>query len=220
MDYAIYLSINDGEEGFRIPVNPSEIEIKGQGQGNTFNIIKLGEINVIKEPKLTEISFESFFPAQRYPFVVGEVLLPPARYVEFIERWKNEKQVVRLIITNGAIDINMLTSIEEFTWREKAGSIGDIEYKLSLKKYVHYAPKKVIVKATTNQVTVQKKQTRPDTKPQPKVHVLKSGETLWALAQKYLGNGARWREIANLNGIKDSQVRRLPVGMKIQIPST
>lgn len=219
MDYAIYLSINDGEEGFRIPVNPSEIEIKGQGQGSTYNIIKLGEINVIKDPKLTEIGFESFFPGQRYPFVVGETLLPPARYVQLIEKWKNEKQVVRLIITNGAIDINMLTSIEEFTWREKAGSIGDIEYKLSLKKYVHYAPKKVIVKATTNQVTVQKKQTRPDTKPQPKVHVLKSGETLWALAQKYLGNGARWREIANLNGIKDSQARRLPVGMKIQIPS-
>lgn len=219
-NYGIYLSVNDGQQGFRLPVNPSEIEIQEQGQGSTHNIINLGEINVIKEPKLAEIEFESFFPAQRYPFVVGEELLAPARYVDMITSWMRNKQIARLIITDGAVDINMLVSIEDFAWREVGGAVGDIEYELTLKRYVHYAPKQVQIKVQQAQqkAVAQKKQTRPQTKPQPKIHVLKKGETLWGLAKRYLGSGTRWREIANLNGIKDSQVRRLPIGLKVKIP--
>src|SRR5690606_26349252 len=219
-DYGIYLSINDGQQGFRLPVNPPEIEIQEQGQGNTYNIISLGEINVIKEPKLAEITFESFFPAQPYPFVVGEELLTPASYVDMITSWMRNKQIARLIMTDGAVDINMLVSIEDFAWREVGGAVGDIEYELTLKRYVHYAPKQVQIKVQQSQqkAVAQKKQTRPQTKPQLKIHVLKKGETLWGLAKRYLGSGTRWREIANLNGIKDSQVRRLPIGLKVKIP--
>ena len=225
-DYGIYLSVDDGAQGFRLPVNPPEIEIEIPGQGKTYRIISLGEINMIQTPSLSEISFESFFPAQRYPFVVGEELLEPASYVEMIDEWRRARKIVRLIVTDGIVDINMLASIEEFTWREVAGAVGDIEYEMTLKQYRPYGPKLVEIKTITqnNQpVTIasaEKKETRPQTKPQPKVHVLKRGETLWALAQKYLGNGSRWPEIARLNGIKDSQVRSLPVGMQIKIPAS
>jgi len=114
----------------------------------------------------------------------------------------------------------MLVSIEDFAWREVGGAVGDIEYELTLKRHVHYAPKQVQIKVQQSQqkAVAQKKQTRPQTKPQPKIHVLKKGETLWGLAKRYLGSGTRWREIANLNGIKDSQVRRLPIGLKVKIP--
>jgi len=47
-------------------------------------------------------------------------------------------------------------------------------------------------------------------------HTLKRGETLWLLAVRYLGNGSRWTEIAELNGIEDE--RKIPVGKKIKIP--
>lgn len=223
-DYGIYLSVDDGAQGFRLPVNPPEIEVEIPGQGKTYRIINLGEINSIQAPGLSEISFESFFPAQRYPFVVGEELLEPSRYVEMIDEWRIQKKVVRLIVTDGTVDINMLASIEDFTWREVAGAVGDIEYEMTLKQYRPYGPKLVQIKTQTqnNQpvASATKKETRQQTKPQPKVHVLKRGETLWALAQKYLGNGSRWPEIARLNGIKDSQVRSLPVGMQIKIPTS
>ncbi len=49
---------------------------------------------------------------------------------------------------------------------------------------------------------------------------VKSGDTLWAIAAKYLGNGRRWKEIARLNGIKDP--RKLPTyeqsGKELKIP--
>lgn len=221
-DYGIYLSVDDGAQGFRLPVNPPEIEVEIPGQGRAYRIISLGEINTIQTPSLSEISFESFFPGQRYPFVVGEELLEPSSYVEMIDGWRSQKKIIRLIATDGTVDINMLASIEDFTWREVAGAVGDIEYEMTLKQYRPYGPKLVQIKTQTqnNQAVAVagKKETRSQTKPQPRIHVLKRGETLWALAQKYLGSGTRWREIANLNGIKDSQVRRLPVGMQIKIP--
>lgn len=223
-DYGVYLSVDDGAREIRLPVNPPEIEVEIPGQGKIYRIVKLGEINSIQTPSLSEISFESFFPAQRYPFVVGEELLEPSSYVEMIDEWRRARKVVRLIVTDGTVDINMLASIEDFTWREVAGAVGDIEYEMTLKQYRPYGPKLVQIKTQTqNDQTVaaaEKKETRPQTKPQPKVHVLKRGETLWALAQKYLGNGSRWPEIARLNGIKDSQVRSLPVGMQIKIPAS
>ncbi|MDI6711464.1 MAG: LysM domain-containing protein [Bacillota bacterium] len=52
--------------------------------------------------------------------------------------------------------------------------------------------------------------------PTPKVHVVRQGDTLWSLAQKYLGAGTRWREIAKANGVADP--RQLRVGQRLIIP--
>lgn len=48
-----------------------------------------------------------------------------------------------------------------------------------------------------------------------KTHTVKDGDTLWGLAAKYLGSGARYPEIKKLNGltsdlIKDGQVLKIP----------
>lgn len=49
--------------------------------------------------------------------------------------------------------------------------------------------------------------------PTPKTHIVKSGETLWGIAQKYLGSGARWRELGYTG-----DPRKLRVGQKLTIP--
>jgi LysM repeat protein len=48
-------------------------------------------------------------------------------------------------------------------------------------------------------------------------HTVKSGDTLWALASRYLGSGYRWTEIQALNGGIDP--RKLRVGMVLRIPT-
>jgi LysM repeat protein len=47
-------------------------------------------------------------------------------------------------------------------------------------------------------------------------HVIKKGDTLWALASRHLGSGYRWKEIQARNGGIDE--RKLRIGMKIIIP--
>lgn len=48
------------------------------------------------------------------------------------------------------------------------------------------------------------------------VYTVKSGDSLWAIAQELLGNGARWQEISQLNGLTSTTIR---VGQKLKIPN-
>lgn len=47
-------------------------------------------------------------------------------------------------------------------------------------------------------------------------HTVARGETLWAIAVRYYGDGNRWTAIAQANGIRDP--RRLAVGQVLTIP--
>jgi len=49
-----------------------------------------------------------------------------------------------------------------------------------------------------------------------KVHVVKSGESLWTIAKKELGDGSRWKEIQQLNGLAKPEA--IKVGMKLKLP--
>ena len=57
-----------------------------------------------------------------------------------------------------------------------------------------------------------------DTKPAVdyRIHTVVHGDTLWAIAKKYLGNGSRYKEIVNLNGLKSNVIYS---GMKLKIPN-
>ncbi|MBB4785807.1 LysM peptidoglycan-binding domain-containing protein [Streptomyces rapamycinicus] len=42
------------------------------------------------------------------------------------------------------------------------------------------------------------------------------GDTLWSIAASKLGDGARWPEIAKLNGLKDAD--QIVPGQKLKLP--
>jgi len=57
----------------------------------------------------------------------------------------------------------------------------------------------------------------PPAAPPLQTHLVKPGETLWALAAKYLGDGRRYREIVQANPNLDPN--RIQAGAKIKIPA-
>jgi LysM domain len=221
--YGIWLSFNNQQEGFQIPINPGEIAMLDGSNGATYDIVELGEINVIKSPKLTPFSFSSIFPAQEYPFISSSVVLEPYEYVNMIKRWMETKWPIRFVFTGSSFDINEAVSIEKFDWKEVSGGNGDIEYSLQLKKYVFFSAQRVSV--TTRQIgssetVVIEKGSKPrqnDRQP-PKTHTLAPGENLWSVAKGELGDDSQWREIQKLNGISDAQLKSLPVGMVLKMP--
>lgn len=219
MDYSV--SFNLTEDGFRIPVNPAVINIREGGQSKTYDVAKLGEINVIKNPRLAEISFDSEFPARWYPHVVAEPE-GPFDYIEQIEKWMKERKPVHFVFAGSTFDINTLVSIEEFSWRESGGAVGDIAYSIKLKRYVPYSAKKLIIKHEQDRsvsVLSADAPPRPDNREKPQTYTLVAGDNLWKVAQKFLGNGARYPEIQRLNNISDAQLKRLPVGMVLKLPA-
>lgn len=54
------------------------------------------------------------------------------------------------------------------------------------------------------------------TMPNTSGYTVRSGDTLWEIAQRELGDGARWQEIAQASGITDPN--RLQIGQQLTIP--
>ncbi|MCJ8008896.1 LysM peptidoglycan-binding domain-containing protein [Lederbergia wuyishanensis] len=218
--HGIYFSVNNDKEGFQLPVNPEKVGVTNDGDGEEFTIAKIGNVNVPKDGKLKTYEIESFFPSQQYSFVVTKAKNPDY-YVDRIEKWKENKWPVRFIYMDGSFKINELVTVESFKYDETGGS-ADVNFTLQLKQYKDFSPAKmkVVKPKTTNKAKVVTKKTPPrqTKKPQPKTYSLVKGDSLWKVAQKFLGSGTRYPEIAKLNGIKPSQYRRLPIGLKVKIP--
>lgn len=245
MTYGVWLSWNNQQESFQLPINPSSIEMSDGNKGQTYDVAALGEINVIKNPKLTTYRFSSIFPSPNSRgYTEGDKINDPIigtpiitfvkfddddkrkvktkmnPYVEYLTRWMASKRPIRFAFTGDTFDINEAVSIEAFDWKEVAGGNGDIEYTLTLKKYVFYAAQRVVVNQSGDTPQIIKiAGPRPDDRQTPKTYTMRAGDTLWKVAKTQLGDGARWQEIQKLNGITDAQIKVLPIGKVLKLPA-
>jgi len=212
----IWLSWNNQEEGFELPILPGAIgeTVKGAGEGH--EVMGLGNINVIKDRELAEYSIESFFPGHIYPFITAKIVLEPKQYITYIEKWMASKRPIRFVYTLGSNDINKAVSIESFEWKESAGSPGDIEFSLSLKEYRFYGARRAVV--INNNAVKKTAPPRADERNKPKTYTMVAGDSLWKVAKKVLGDETKWRDIQKLNGISDSELKRLPIGKVLKLP--
>lgn len=219
--YGMYLSFNNQQEGFEFPVLPGSFESSVTGDTSNADVQGLGKVNVIKSPNLATYPINSIFPLRIQPFVNTATILRPEEYVRLINKWIASKKPVRFVYTSPTLEINKACSIRNFTYREVAGSPGDIEFELELEEYKFYAAKKLTIISqsnATNQQIANTKDKREDTRIIPKTYTLKSGDSLWKIAKTLYGNGARYVEIQRLNNIKDSELRRLQIGRVIKLP--
>lgn len=231
MTYKMYLGINDGAEGFILPVLPEKIEFNEDGDNKTYDIINLGEINIMNKPKLTEISFESYFPLNYGPYtsVSSEKFFSPSFYLSKIREWREKKQKIRFIFVGSSLEVNDLFTIENFKINENGGEVGDIYYSIELKKYKNYSAKKVVLVKTkaikTNKPQVNKKviktnnrAPRPINKSKSRTHTVTGSDTLWHIAKRYLGNGNKWPQIYNLNKDKIKDPNLIYTGQVLRLP--
>ncbi|MBW6408480.1 LysM peptidoglycan-binding domain-containing protein [Clostridium weizhouense] len=203
--YKMRLSINNGDEGFVLPVLPQEIEINENGNNKTYDVINLGEVNVLNVPKLTKISFKSYFPRNNGPYVSDKHFFRPHVYMNKLKQWRQNKEKIRFIFIGSEFEINDLFSIESLKFTEKGGEVGDIYYYIELKRYKPYYAKKAVVQEIKNGVALENYNTtiRPNDTVKVKTHTVVEGDTLWHIAKKYLGDGNRYTEIAEINNISN-----------------
>ncbi len=126
---------SDGEV-IQLPVNPEQLQIKGQGDNEFLHIVKLGDISILKEPKLQEIQIKCFFPAMAhryYPYVLTpDYFQPPPFYIDFFENIREARIPCRFIVSDTVV--NKMVSIESFHYTYEAGD-EDVFYELNVKEY-------------------------------------------------------------------------------------
>lgn len=194
--YRIYLSFNNLQEVLELPVLPEKLTIKQSGSNKTYDLLNTGQISVIKGLKLPELELEGYFPVDG-THVTAAALFTPMYYVEKLLKWAGALRPIRLTMT-GTVELSWPVSIEGFEYTEEGGAVGEIAYKLSLKKYVFYGPAKVTIVNGAARTTTARvdEQTAPNA-----VIVRPSEDTFWILAKKYLGDGGKAAQLAARNGL-------------------
>jgi len=227
MAYNMYL------DGVLLPITPSKIQTKIKNQNKTINLINDGEINILKSPGLTEISFDVLLPQVKYPFAIYPNGFRQADfYLNKFEELKINGTVFQFICSrvspagNLLFDTNMKVTLEDYRILEDATQGLDIKVRVNLKQYKDYGTKTVNIvtkpkEVTTKPVVVASVSTpRPaETAPKPKTYTVVKGDTLWNIAKKNLGNGARYTEIYNLNKDKIKNPNLIYPGQVLTLPS-
>lgn len=148
--------INYDNQVVQLPVNPEKVTVTYSGNNKTTEVIKLGEINQLKNKKLADISFESFFPqGDWFPSVrTRGKFKTPDFYKEFLQTIMDSRKPCRLVITG--LNISMKTSIENFEYYHQGGDHEDAYYSLDFKEYRDYHITQIPVDKSLKRTTTKK----------------------------------------------------------------
>lgn len=212
-------------DGVALPVTPSKLQLKIKNQNKSMNLITEGEVNILKDAGLTEISFEAMIPQVRHPFSFYPQGFKDAQtFLNKFEKLKTDKKPFQFIVTrrNPAgktfFDTNLKVSLEEYQIEEDAKNGLDLTVQFKLKQFRAYGTKTIQIQPV--QKTAKKSSTRStETAPSKKTHKVVRGDTLWAIAKRYLGKGSRYMEIFNLNKDKIKNPNLIYVGQVLTLPS-
>lgn len=136
MDIGFFIQYNN--QVVQLPVNPEKVSVKFKSDNSVKEIISLGEINILRDRKLAEISFESFFPQYDwFPAIrTRGKFKTPDFYKNFFKQIQEDKKPCRLVITG--IGITVKCSIENFDFYHQSGDHEDAYYSLDFKEYRDY----------------------------------------------------------------------------------
>ena len=202
--YRLYLK-QDGKQ-ILLPVTPSEMETKTGNRNKTVYILNFGEMNLAKKPGLQEIRFTALLPGRPYSFVqMEDGFHEPEYFLNYFKEYKAAAKPVQLILFRRMADGTQLfcgnieVLLEDYTVTEKGGEQGDFWVEMHWKEWKAAKSIRYSIKGNTMVEQGQQRQAK-----QPAAtYTVQKGDCLWNIAKKQLGEGARYKEIAQKNGIAD-----------------
>ena len=206
--YQLYLK-QDGKQ-ILLPVTPAEIEMKTGNRNKAVYILNFGEMNLAKKPGLQEIRFTALLPGRRYSFVQTEDgFHEPEYFLNCFKEYKATAKPVQLILFRRLADGtqlfcgNMDVLLEDYTVTEKGGEQGDFWVEMCWKEWKTAKSIRYSVKGQNGGNVLVEQGKERQAKTPAVTYTVKKGDCLWNIAKKQLGDGTKYKEIAQKNGISD-----------------
>ena len=222
MAYKMYL------DGVLMPITPAKVKVKINNQNETLTLINGEEINILKAAGLSDVSFDLLLPQVSYPFSNGGSQ-GADYYLTLFERLKTSKKPFQWILNRSMPSgkrlfyTNITVGMEDYQITDDAEEGFDITVAVSLKQYRHYGTKTVTIQpgatqTSTPTATVEQPQRENSQAPKQSTYTVKSGDCLWNIAKKYLGDGSRYNEIYELNKDKISNPNLIYPNQVLTLP--
>lgn len=205
-----------------MPEVPSAITIKTGNRNKTVELLNGDTINLLKSKGLQDISLTLAFP-------MLEGRRTAEYYIGLFDKFKRKRKPTQFILTRTTPDgkpledTNVKVSIEDFSRNEDAAKPFEVTYSVNLKEYTDYGTQTVTVKKVqkngkTQKVASVKKEREKNNAPKAKKYTVKAGDTLWSIAAKYLGSGAKYMQIYEANRKILSNPNIIKAGQELIIP--
>lgn len=207
----VFLDVASGEE----LVMPTYAQVGyGWKHGMGMETVALSEMGDIAVPTVRTLCaepLEVLLPAQDYPFNVPGANLNPWVYIEALERRCDARSVQRYIITS--TPVNAAVYIEEISYTEPDGT-GDLRVTIQLQEAK--TPKAVPSASSLELGLELKSREEPSSDLIPASYTVVEGDTMFAIARRFYGDGSLCWRLATYNGIKNANV--IHPGQVIQLP--
>ena len=187
----------------RIPWIPESITFDSNGtRFAKYEVLKAGEVYVPSGVNIHGYSWKSILPGEGRkgnPLQRG-VWQDPLWYQQIWSSWRNNGTPLHLLVTGTPINHDVYLGDYAVDYE---GAFGDYDYTI---KFVDARTLSIDQQASTQSSgNVQAAQdskgtiTRSETDSSQKTYTIKAGDTLWAIAERFLGSGAQWNVLYELN---------------------
>lgn len=194
MKVDIYIRERNGSREIRIPWLPETIEYNSGGVTvATYDIIDKGEVAVPTGSGLAKITWSGIFPgSNRTDTSMNRGRAKkPQYYHKILNSWKEEGTALNLMVTGYPINEDVI--LKDYS-AKPSGGFGDLEYSVSFLQDRDIVIRSKTVSVAADNATETERPAKDTTS-----YTIKSGDSLWKIAQKLLGSGEKWQSIYDAN---------------------
>jgi hypothetical protein len=219
----IYLTDLENNDRIRFPMLPEEISVQNDNIFQSYTLMALGTVKIPYGEEPTGFMWQGKLPgeARRYAPFVRE-WTNPHELVRLLEAFRTKGTKLRLLVTETPINHDVYIRRVQGYY---SGGYGDYSYTLSFvlgkdlviqesaaRAYGGTAPPPLANTPCNGYV-------RPEP-PRTGTYTVVRGDTLWAIAQRFLGAGRRYPEIHAANrDVIGSDPNRIFPGQILTIPA-